>query len=247
MRKKYHWQIFLSFFVLFLAIISICFLFYRFKNKPAKVIEKKPLTNEKSQGNNNSPPRRRNWKPNIDCQPIQPTQKEPEYQGKLLPISSAGTEYKKAVIETNMLPRGSAILTGSGDLEKQGIKVIIHACPGAVQKDKGKEFEPNIQGIIRSVQNCILLVEKNNYKSVAFCLIGSNFLDSIISPNQGTKKERQLKLAEIIIKSVVKQIKSLEKIVFVDFGNSAFMESFITIKITERVKNLENFEKMKNM
>ncbi|CAJ0892882.1 5813_t:CDS:2 [Entrophospora sp. SA101] len=139
-----------------------------------------------------------------------------------------GTEYKKAVIEANMLPRGSAILTGSGDLEKQGIKAIIHACPGAIQKNAGSEFEPNIQGIIHSVQNSIILAEKNNYKSIAFCLVGSSFLDRIF-PNQGTKKEKQLKLAEIIIKSAVEQRKSLEKIVFVDFGNTAFME--VNIKI----------------
>src|SRR6185369_6055010 len=128
--------------------------------------------------------------------------------------------------ETNMLPCGSAVLTGSGDLEKQGIKAIIHACPGTMKRTKDEDFQPTIQGIIRSVQNSILLVEKNNYKSVAFCLIGSNFLDSIIPPSQGTKKERQEKLAEIIIKAAVEQNKKL-KIVFVDFGNEAFQSVFL--------------------
>ena len=221
-KKSNAWKIFLILVIFILSIISICFLFHHFKNKSQKDVEKNPSATTENQGNNNSPPGSGNWKLNIDYQPIQ---NEAEYQDKLIPISSAGTEYKKAVIEANMLPRGSAILTNSGDLEKQGIKAIIHACPGTIQKNAVSEFEPNIQGIIHSVQNSIILAEKNNYKSIAFCLVGSSFLDRIF-PNQGTKKKKQLKLAEIIIKSAVEQRKSLEKIVFVDFGNSAFTKVF---------------------
>lgn len=103
-----------------------------------------------------------------------------------------------------------------------------------MSKKDQSEFTPSIQGIIHSVQNFILLAERNNYKSIAFCLIGSNFLDNIISPQQGTKKERQIKLAEIIIQAAVEQRKTLERIVLVDFGNEAFMYDLLeSEKISE--------------
>ncbi|RHZ36890.1 macro domain-containing protein [endosymbiont GvMRE of Glomus versiforme] len=226
-RKKSNnaWKIFLILIIFLLTVISIYFLFRHFKDKlPSKNETKKPLINKEDKKKDGSRPNDNNQEEN-NYQPVKPTQKEAEYQGTELPIYSAGTEYKKAVIETNMLPRGSAILTGSGDLEKQGIRAIIHACPGSIEK-KDKNFRANIEGIIRSVQNSILLAEKSNYKSIAFCLIGSNLLDDIIPPNQGTKKERQIKLAEIIIKSAVEQRKGSEKIVFVDFGNTAFSEAW---------------------
>ena len=129
---------------------------------------------------------------------------------------------------STVLPCGSAVLTSSGDLEKQGIKAIIHACPSSIKENKDF-FQSNIQGIIRSVQNSILLAERNNYKSTAFCLIGSNFLDNIIPPNQATRKERRVKLAEIIIRAAIEQKKSLERIVFVDFGNSAFQRALLLV------------------
>lgn len=241
-KKSDTWKIFLILVIFILSIISIYFLFCHFKNKSQKDVEKNPLTNKKIKKDNDSLPEKKNWKLNINYQPVQPTQKEAEYQGeKQLPISSVGTEHKKTAIEANMLPRGSAILSDSGDLKKQGIKAIIHACPGSISKKKNENFRATIQGVIRSVQNAILLAEKNNYKSIAFCLIGSSFLDSIIFPNQGAKKERQEKLAEIIIKSAIEQRKNLEKIIFVDFGNDAFTRTL------QRVGKKYSIEKMKGI
>ena len=264
-----------------MSVVSIYFLFRHFGNK-AQGTENLSTNNNKKNQTNNILLKNKNLKQEFNYQPIQPTGKEPEYRGELLPISSVGTEYttsyetkkvklmgscsdcggkgkaenilyiKCGVCEKSMegdgklrcemcnkqkfyhncdqqrksptvLPCGSAILTGSGDLEKQGIKAIVHACPGSIEK---KDKDLNIQGVIRSVQNSILLAERNGYKSLAFCLIGSNFLDNIISPNQGTKKERQIKLAEIIVRTAVEQRKNLEKIVFVDFGNAAFQSAY---------------------
>ncbi|RHZ37663.1 macro domain-containing protein [endosymbiont GvMRE of Glomus versiforme] len=242
-KKNNAWKIFLVLIIFLLSIISIYFLFRHFKDKlPSKNGTKKPLNNTKNQKKDDYQPSNNNQKQN-NYQLIKPTQKEAEYQGTELPISSAGTEYKKTVIEINMLLRGSAILAGSGDLEKQGIRAIIHACPGSIEK-KDKNFRANIEGIIRSVQNSILLAEKNNYKSIAFCLIGSNLLDIIISPSQGTKKERQVKLAGIIIKAAAEQRKNLEKIVFIDFGNQAFLDAFMAnylFKKDEKSKGLFTF------
>jgi hypothetical protein len=280
--KKTFWKITLVLLIFLVGIISIIFIFR--SSKPHNEIK----SNESNLQNKKTTEATESFADNFDYRPIQSTKKEPEYQGKFLPISSVGTEYEKAgrstrtkgrrslsehdycsdcgakgigklknifereygccgkVIEgdgklrcekcneqkfyheCSWLPCGSAILTSSGDLEKQGIKVIIHACPGSKEDKKG--FQPTIKSISRSVQNSIILAERYNYENIAFCLIGSNFLDSIISPNQGTKKERQVKLAEIIIKAAVKQRKNLEKIVFVDFGNKAFNEAYSRVR-----------------
>jgi hypothetical protein len=57
---------------------------------------------------------------------------------KASPVSSAGTEYQEKVFQAEipMLPRGSALITSSGELkEKHNIQVIIHAAPGARQRE----------------------------------------------------------------------------------------------------------------
>ncbi|CAJ0841950.1 10690_t:CDS:2 [Entrophospora sp. SA101] len=126
-----------------------------------------------------------------------------------LPISSVGTKYLKTVAENNMLPRGSAFLTSSGELESRGIVNIIHAAPGSLsQKDEGK---PNQKAVITATQNSIILAERNGIESLAIPFIGSNiFLSSI----GGTKEQ----LAEIIMKSAINQRKQLKKIVFVPYA-----------------------------
>lgn len=287
LRKKF-WRVILILFIVLIGIISIIFIFHSFKVKPSSNPNFQEPQNKGATQTDKEKKQEVDSKiaDNFDYQPIQPTEKEPEYQGKLLPVSSAGAELKKkfpriigssqgpifgrcfdcgveeaveviAYIrcetcgeknkgdgkkrclecnnkkfrhdcsqqKTNMLPCGSALLTGSGDLEKQGIKAIVHACPGSLEKADKEEFQPTIQGIIRSVQNSILLAERHNYKSIAFCLIGSSMLDSIIPPSQGTKKERQVKLAEVIIRAAIEQSKKLKKAYFIDFGNEAFLKS----------------------
>ena len=39
-------------------------------------------------------------------------------------------------MENNMLPRGLVLVTGSGELTDQGIRAIIHACPGFHKKQE---------------------------------------------------------------------------------------------------------------
>src|SRR5947209_4267026 len=99
MKKKHFWQIFWSFFIILLTGVLIYFLFRHFKNKPPKGAKKNPSVTEKNKKVNNSSIENKDSDQNLDYQPIQPTQKEPEYQGKLLPISSAGIEYKKTMKE----------------------------------------------------------------------------------------------------------------------------------------------------
>src|SRR5215216_1263131 len=105
-KKNNSGKIWLVLIVFLLTIIAIYFLFRYFKTEAApknntsksaantkKLIKDSPLPGNSKQKLNN-------------YSPLQPTQKEAEYQGQLLPISSAGTEYKKAASKAHMLPRG---------------------------------------------------------------------------------------------------------------------------------------------
>lgn len=68
-------------------------------------------------------------------------------------ISSKGTTYSKEVadlLETPMLPRGSAIMTSSGQLAYSGITAIIHAATGSMTKSGG-EFEPTLESVNTSI------------------------------------------------------------------------------------------------
>lgn len=58
---------------------------------------------------------------------------EPEYQGEVvLPISSVGTENDPNIpAGRKVIPRGSALVTSSGNLATRGINQIIHAAPGS--------------------------------------------------------------------------------------------------------------------
>lgn len=224
MKKKYPWRIFLVLIVFLSTLISVYFIFRHFRH----------FRNKEDSVENNSPLKKNNIEdnPNFSWKSIQPTKDEPEYQGKLLPISSAGTEKNDIVIKAKMLPRGSAIITSSGDLEKQQIKAIIHAVPGAMAR-KDVEFEPNLKGLVCSIQNSIILAEKNNYESIAFPLADSKFIDLVLPSNQGSRRERKLRLAEIIIKAVINQRKKLKKIVFVEFGDNVFTEAGAKIAFEE--------------
>ncbi len=79
--------------------------------------------------------------------------------------------YTTRVEKEGMLPRGSALITSSGDLEKKGITAIVHAASGSMGKSGG-EFEPNLFSIRSSVINSIALARENGHTRVAIPFIG---------------------------------------------------------------------------
>lgn len=122
-KKNNSWKIWLVLIVFLLTIIAIYFLLVNFRQEaPPKNDISKPAANTKKLIKDSPLPGNNKQKLN-NYQPIQPTQKEAEYQGKLLPISSARTEYKKVVSESHMLPRGTAILTNAGGLGLEGVSM----------------------------------------------------------------------------------------------------------------------------
>lgn len=144
LRKKF-WRVILILFIVLIGIISIIFIFRSFSkpHKNSKDKKQSEQTKKKEQKNgdfSDSIKAVDSFADSFNYQPIQPTQKEPEYQGETLPISSTRTEYKKEAIQKNLLPAGSAILTSSGDLEKTGIKAIIHLATLSIEQKSKDEI-----------------------------------------------------------------------------------------------------------
>ena len=65
-----------------------------------------------------------------------------------------------------LLPRGSALITTSGLLTKQGIGAIINAATGSMSLSGGI-FDPTPQSTIHSIQNSFDLLNANGYGKVA--------------------------------------------------------------------------------
>jgi O-acetyl-ADP-ribose deacetylase (regulator of RNase III) len=91
----------------------------------------------------------------------------------------------KEVADAQMLPRGAAILTDSGNLKNTGITSIIHAASGSSTK-KGDAFKPTMEGVTTSVKNSLILAKRFNHKTVAVPFIGGSiFLSSIgVTPEE---------------------------------------------------------------
>ena len=251
LRKKI-WRVILILLVVSIGVVSIIFIFHSFKIKPHrnnKDKEQSEQTKRKEQKNGDFRDFIKavdSFVNSFDYRPIQPTQKEPEYQGETLPISSVRAEYKKELVRKSMLPQGSAIFTSAGDLEKIGIKGIIHLATRSIDL-KNKEFQPTVQNFIRSIQRAIILVEEKGYKNIAFPLVDNEFLDLILPPEQSSKSERKHELARMIIIAALSQSKNLERIIFVGLGGEFAVE--IT-KITENKhyqNNIENIKKINEL
>jgi len=94
-------------------------------------------------------------------------------------IAASNTFLDSNVINSNMLPRGSAMITKSGDLAATGISSIIHVAPGAMSTS-GDAFNPTLDGVRIGLKNAIILAKENNIKSIALPFIGSSiFIHSI--------------------------------------------------------------------
>jgi hypothetical protein len=143
------------------------------------------------------------------CQAITPDNSEPEYQGvQPLPVSSFGTSNN--VIRTNHLPRGSALMTGAGNLETRfaadnnNIKAIIHAAPESFATC-GNSENIFLQGVALAVKNSIILAKKNGHHRVAIPFIGSAIFgggNRQTNPDGGCDRE---KLAKVIVYSAINQ------------------------------------------
>lgn len=116
----------------------------------------------------------------------------------------------------NMLPRGSALMTSSGSLEKEGITNIIHAATGSMTR-QGGEFEPTIESISNSIENSMKLAKANGHKRIAIPFVGG----AIFLQRIGTTPEI---LATEIIKSAINNREGLEVrlVAFDDYASSLF-------------------------
>lgn len=82
-------------------------------------------------------------------------------------VSAKNTTLDKATLEgKNMLPRGSALITTSGNLSTQGINAILNAATGAMGASGGI-FDPTSQSTTNSIQNSFDLLTANGYNKVA--------------------------------------------------------------------------------
>ena len=219
--------------MILIGVVSIFLIFNSFKIKSQNKSKDYP----KPSGISNYKEAKGNKKPGAELEtdkfstknfyypPLQPTLKEPEYQGELLPIASTEAKYKQNFIDKNMLPPGSAILTSAGDLGNSGIEAIIHLATRSVDS-KNEEFQPRGY-FVRSIQQAILLAEREGYKSIAFPLVDIKTLDLILPPEMyGSQAERRSRLAFMVMKAAFSQArncKKLKKIVFVDYGDKVFL------------------------
>jgi O-acetyl-ADP-ribose deacetylase (regulator of RNase III) len=126
-----------------------------------------------------------------------------------LVISSEKTKAYKEVADHKMVPRGSAVLTPSGHLEKSGIKRIIHAATGSMTKS-GPNFDPTLEGLKLSLKNSLVIAQKQGLKCIAVPFIGGGiFLHAF--------KMTKTQLAEAILESTIAE-KSKPEIIFVTWG-----------------------------
>lgn len=133
------------------------------------------------------------------CQPITPTNTEPEYQGtEQLPISSVGTQTN--VTREGHIPRGSALRTSAGNLENRfaadiNFRGIIHAAPESFNAC-GNNENAFLQGVALAVKNSIILARRNGYHRVAIPFVGSAIFGG------GSNRER---LARTVVYSAIHQ------------------------------------------
>ncbi|CAG8576882.1 3637_t:CDS:2 [Scutellospora calospora] len=186
------------------------------KNIKKKIESNKPDKSPDPSDTPNNPPLPE--QPNDKYPALIATKRELEYKvNPPLAISSVGTDYNQ-LSETNknsLLP-GSALLTdtldglggGSSPLDSKGIANIIHAAPWP--RDLFKSDEDFINCVVKSVQNSIILAERNNFEKLAIPLVGGGIYLGSCDPQ---------KLAEGIIRGAINQLEKcqkLKKIIFID-------------------------------
>jgi O-acetyl-ADP-ribose deacetylase (regulator of RNase III) len=128
-------------------------------------------------------------------------------------ISSLHTTYLREAVDHEMLPRGAALLTQSGNLAKQNITHIIHAASGAMGP-VGDWSQPSVDGVKHSIINSFVLAERFGHKRVALPFIGGRIFLGALGM---TKKE----LARAIVQTALENRKHLE-VRMVAYGTEDF-------------------------
>lgn len=106
-----------------------------------------------------------------------------------------------------LAPRGSAALTGAGDMAQTGIRYVLHAATGSMGGPKGTEA--TMDTVLRSFASAIRLADKFGIRRIAVPLIGGGiFLHSL-----GVTREE---LAEKLIRTA-QTMPSQVEIVFVGY------------------------------
>lgn len=109
-----------------------------------------------------------------------------------------------------MVPRGSAVMTGAGNLEPSGIRAIIHAATGSMAKTGGV-FEPTLGSIKESIKNSLGLARENGFRRIAIPFIGGE----IFSQRLGVSPQA---LADLIVETSLTEAQGVE-VRFVTFGD----------------------------
>ncbi len=151
------------------------------------------------------------------------------------PISMKKNNDPCFVRAQKMLPRGSALITQSGDMNEGGITAVIHAATGAMTRSGG-EFEPNPESIRNSIRNSLILAKRFKHKKVAIPFLGGG----IFAARMGVSKEE---LADIIVKASLDYKKKLA-VVFVLFTSSE--EKIFTESLEKISKDPEYVAKLAN-
>jgi esterase len=150
-------------------------------------------------------------------------------------ISYKGTTFPNTYVfdnvhSQNMIPLGSALSTPAGDLEKTGIRQIIHAASGSSAQYKAKDLtEPTLSSVYGSVMNSLELARAGGHKRVALPFIGGG----IFAKRIGTTNEE---LAKAIVSSASRNGNDLE-VVFVLFSDEE-VELFKNLVAKRRNTNL---------
>ena len=126
-------------------------------------------------------------------------------------ISSFGTTYHANVARAQLLPRGSALMTSSGNLNARGIEHIIHAASGS-SVNGSPNFIPTLEGVRLSVINSLLLARTHGIPRVAIPFIGRGIFLGRIGANQ-------MQLAETIVRAALES-RDIVNVTFVIIGRT---------------------------
>ena len=129
-------------------------------------------------------------------------------------IATQGTIIDKTLnpkIGVPMLPRGSALITTSGNLSAQGMNAIINAATGAMTK-RGGIYEPTKTSIANAIKNAFTLMTVNGYKKMAVPFIGGKIFITRIGVTANT-------LAKCIIDACFEANKDGSEFVLVIHGS----------------------------
>lgn len=80
----------------------------------------------------------------------------------------------KILSAKNMVPRGSSVITTSGDLAGEGIVAIMHAATGSMIPFGSGFDEPTLDSVQQSIENGFRLLVANGYRKMAAPFVGGN-------------------------------------------------------------------------